>query len=169
MAKDNGKVPADQQPDETVEMALDTKIGVNEDPKVLPRVNIDEPVVPGHDMVVNHIDGTQELAQGHVAAGIHAQEAETQEVVRVADFKAGKSDENPRDKDPEVNGPDQEAVASDQATTEVVDASQPDVSPNEVTPASPTTEKVEEAEPVEEVAPAQEEVPAEPTAPAPES
>lgn len=141
MEDTNGTVPADQQPDTTQGTGVDDKITVvdrrAETP--LPRININEAVTPGHDMVVNHIDGSQEMAQGHVAAAIHAQEAaDPSKVVSVADVEAGEPDENPRTPDPETNGPDQQVAGK--TADQVVADSQPDVSPNEVTPANPAPE-----------------------------
>lgn len=144
----NGKVPVDQQPDTTIGTGVDEKINVV-DRRVetpLPRVNINEAVTPGHDMVVNHVDGSQELAQGHVAHAVMAEEAKTGEVVSLDSVNAGPAQENPRTPDPETNGPDQQV--SGQTADEVVAASQPDVNANEPTPAFPTPSEGEEpAEP----------------------
>lgn len=160
MEDTNGKVPADQQPDTTQGTGVDDKITVvdRREESPLPRININEPVTPGHDMVVNHIDGSQELAQGHVAAAVHAQEAkDPSKVVAAADVEAGPADENPRTPDPETNGPDQQV--SGKTADVVVADSQPDVNPNEVTPAHPTPESDGDAQEEAGKAPAKAEAP----------
>src|SRR6185312_9888802 len=110
------------------------------------RIDIDKAVMPGHDMVVNHLDGSQELAQGHVARAVMEQEAATNKFVPVDKVKAVNT-ESPRSPDPETNGPDQQVPG--QTADEVVAASQP----------APAEEQAEEA-PVAEEAPAAEETPA---------
>lgn len=146
----NQVAPADlaagQDQPQTIDESIQTQ-----SPDPLPRVNIDQPVTPGHDAVVNHVDGSQEVAQGHVAAAIHAQEAKTGEVVSVADVEAGEAQESPRSKDPETNGPDQQEPGK--TADEVVAETQPEENPEEVTPAFPS--------PKEDEAPA--EAPAQPS------
>lgn len=113
--------------------SLDSLITQNEAPK-LASIDINASVLPGHDMVINHVDGSQELAQGHVALAVMAKEAEVGDVVSKDDVEALAS-ESPRSKDPEVNGPDQQVAG--QVADAVVADSQADA-PLPPVPAFPT-------------------------------
>lgn len=93
-------------------------------PVTLATIDINVMVTPGHDMVVNHVDGSQELAQGSVALAVMAQEAVSGEHVDPADVTA-QSSEAPRSSDPETNGIDQQTVAASNAVASLVAATAP--------------------------------------------
>lgn len=115
--------------------SLDSNITQNQ-PVQLGTINIDVSVTPGHDMVVNHVDGSQELAPGHVALAVMAAEAKQGNVVSLDAVDAQPS-ESPRSNDPEVNGPDNQGQPQGKTADEVVAASQADA-PVPPVPASPT-------------------------------
>jgi len=103
--------------DETTTMTIDEKI----QPQTLSApatFDISQPVVPGHDMVVNHLDGTQELATGNEAVEIAAREAVKGSNVPLSEVQGQVAPETLHRSvsDPEVNGPDQELLKAEKAT-----------------------------------------------------
>lgn len=98
--------------DPTQTMTLDEKI----QPQTLgptADLNIDEPVTPGHDMVVNHLDGNQELGTGNEAVAVAAAEAKSGEHVAVSEVKVPAETTSRSAPDPEVNGLDQQTLVAE--------------------------------------------------------
>jgi hypothetical protein len=108
--------------DETVNMTIDEKIR----PQTLtapPTFDISVPVVPGHDMVINHLDGTQELGTGNEALAVASQEAESGQHVPLSAVQPQPVESVHRSvSDPEVNGPDQVALKAEVAAAQAANA-----------------------------------------------
>lgn len=106
---------------------MDNSLDVNITPntKDIPTsFDIHVSVVPGHDMVVNHVDGSQELASGEVAQKIMATEATNGgKVVSVASVTQPAEQPHRSVADPETNQPSvsevPEVVTEDKAKKEV--------------------------------------------------
>lgn len=139
--------------------SLDSKIHTNE-PVSLAHIDINVMVTPGHDMVVNHVDGSQEVAQGHIAVAVMAQEATNGGVVVAPADVEAQSTETPRSSDPEVNGKDQPVATTPVATP--VETPEVPETPVEETPVTdnPTESPVEDV-PLTEETGQEEETPAE--------
>lgn len=131
--------------DPTSTMTIDEKIT----PQTLTApetFDISIPVLPGHDMVINHLDGTQELGTGNEAVEIAAREAVKGSNVPLSEVKGQVAPETLHRSvpDPETNQP----VVSETVEPEVT----PEVEPEVVTP---TAEPEVPEEPVTEPAPAE--------------
>lgn len=132
------------QDDPTTGMSIDQKITPNTQ-SAPPTFDISQPVVPGHDMVVNHLDGAQELATGNEAVAVAAAEAEKGENVPVSDVQPQPEESNHRSMpDPETNQPNPAApnAAQQAAAPAPVEEAAAEV---EAAPEEPETEDVPEA------------------------
>lgn len=101
------------QDDPTTRMSIDEKITPNT--QTTPSTfDISQPVIPGHDMVINHLDGTQELGTGNEMLAVTAAEAESGSHVPLSDIQPQPKEILHRSvSDPEVNGPDQELLKAE--------------------------------------------------------
>lgn len=153
------------QDDPTVNMSIDQKVQPNTQ-TVPATFDISQPVVPGHDMVVNHLDGVQELATGNEAVAVAAAEAEQGQHVPVSAVQPQPEETVHRSTpDPETNQPNPAvpavpAVVNPVETPEApveppetpVEASEPnpkeeDTAPSEVpseTPSEPSSDETTE-------------------------
>lgn len=98
--------------DPTTSMTLDEKI----QPQTLSvpdTFDISQPVTPGHDMVINHLDGTQELGTGNEMLAVTAAEADSGQHVPLASVQVAPETDHRSVSDPEVNGPDQAALLAE--------------------------------------------------------
>lgn len=108
------------QNDPTTNMSIDQKITPNTQ-TVPPTFDISQPVVPGHDMVINHLDGAQELGTGNEANAVVAAEAEQGQHVALSDVQPQPEETVHRSTpDPETNQPNP-AVATPSQLPEVGD------------------------------------------------
>lgn len=141
------------QDDPTMNMSLDQKIQPNTQ-TAPPTFDISQPVVPGHDMVVNHLDGTQELATGNEANAIAKAEAEKGENVPLSEVQPQPEESTHRSvPDPETNQPNPAVGRQLPETGDPVSApaeQEPvdDVTPEEVEdePETPKEETPEDSE-----------------------
>lgn len=138
-----------REKDETELLTLDQRITTpNPDQRKTDSIDINIQVTPGHDMVVNHLSGDQELGTGAEMNAVLEAENAGEGHTTVAEVQpVDNSVETPRTPDPETNGPDQQALKA--------------AAPVEETPAEETPEVDEPAEEPAEV-PAEPETPEEP-------
>lgn len=117
------------QDDQTVNMSLDQKVQPNTR-TAPPTFDISQPVRPGHDMVVNHLDGAQELATGNEAVAVAAAEAESGQHVPVSAVQPQPTESVHRSTpDPETNQPavSADSVPAEEAPAEVEAPTAPEV------------------------------------------
>jgi hypothetical protein len=128
------------QEDPTTTMSIDEKITVNT--ATAPATfDITVPVVPGHDMVINHLDGIQELGTGNEAVAVAAKEAETGTHVPLSDVQPQPAEVTHRSvPDPETNQPNP-AVAPP-ATEEPETPVEPEVPVEAETPVETPSDSV---------------------------
>lgn len=137
------------QEDPTLNMSLDQKIQPNT-AQPTTTFDITQQVVPGHDMVINHPSGNQELASGNVAAAVAAKEAETGQDVDPKDVEAVPESTPHRSvQDSEVNQPQLAESAKEDVEGETgAEALETDETDFESTPeqeTEPTEEEIEKA------------------------
>jgi hypothetical protein len=136
------------QSDPTVNMSLEQKVQPNT-AAATTTFDISQPVVPGHDMVINHPSGSQELANGNVAMAVAAKEAEVghdvspDEVEALPEAQPHRSVVDPEVNQPQLSEPDA-APESENDSPEAPEPEAPEEEPEEAAP-QPTSEDVDNA------------------------
>lgn len=148
-----------QTTDPTQTMTIDEKIQPNV-AEPLATFDITIAVTPGHDMVINHGDGSQELSTGAEMLAVVAKETELGRNVPLAEVQAAVDPETTHRSvpDPEVNGTDQATLAAVVAPADAPEVPDEPEAPAETPEQTPVSETVTEPDVAPEK-PAQDPVP----------